>query len=54
MNQAEFRIRTQTDGILRLAQAVLIYQGAHRIAHWQRFTRSRKWTVSRSFSPVRR
>lgn len=28
MNQAEFRIRTQTDGILRLAQAVLIYQGA--------------------------
>ena len=28
MNQAEFRIRTKTDGILRLAQAVLIYRGA--------------------------
>ncbi len=28
MNQADFRIRTQTDGILRLSQAVLIYQGA--------------------------
>ena len=28
MNQAQFRIRTQTDGILRLAQAVLIYRGA--------------------------
>ena len=28
MNQAEFRIRTQTDGILRLSQAVLIYCGA--------------------------
>ncbi len=28
MNQAEFRIRTQTDGILRLEQAVLIYGGA--------------------------
>lgn len=28
MNQAEFRIRTQTDGILRLDQAVLIYRGA--------------------------
>lgn len=28
MNQADFRIRTQTDGILRLSQAVLIYRGA--------------------------
>jgi PRTRC genetic system protein B len=28
MNQAEFQIRTQTDGILRLDAAVLIYRGA--------------------------
>lgn len=28
MNQAEFQIRTQTDGILRLDSAVLIYRGA--------------------------
>ena len=28
MNQAEFSIRTQTDGILRLDRAVLIYHGA--------------------------
>lgn len=28
MNQAEFRIRTKTDGIVRLSQAVLIYTGA--------------------------
>lgn len=27
MNQAEFRIRTHTDGVLRLTQAVLIYAG---------------------------
>jgi|SRR5471032_3208060 len=28
MNQAHFQIRTQTGGVLRLAQAVLIYRGA--------------------------
>lgn len=28
MHQTEFRVRTQTDGILRLDQAVLIYKGA--------------------------
>ena len=28
MNQAEFSIRTQTDGVLRLDRAVLIYHGA--------------------------
>lgn len=28
MNEADFEIRTQTDGILRLDQAVLIYRGA--------------------------
>lgn len=41
MNQAEFHIRTETDGVLNLRQAVLIYRGAqgtafatvHDIAH---------------------
>ena len=28
MNEADFEIRTQTDGVLRLDQAVLIYRGA--------------------------
>ena len=28
MNQADFQVRTQSDGILRLDQAVLIYRGA--------------------------
>src|ERR1035437_9918397 len=41
MSQAEFQIRTQTDGVLNLQEAVLIYRGAqgtafatvHEIAH---------------------
>ena len=28
MNQAEFHIRTEQDGVLALQQAVLIYRGA--------------------------
>ena len=41
MNQAEFRIRRQTDGILRLSQAVLIYRERRRVP-WRPCMRSRK------------
>jgi len=32
MNEAEFQIHTRTDGVLRLAQAILIYRGASNAA----------------------
>ena len=53
MKQAEFHIRTEHDGVLALAQAVLIYRGAQGV-RWRQCMKSRRSTGRRPSSPARR